>query len=379
VQTPPSPTVDDKPDSRAPADRTALAASLERHVEEITRQWEAEVGSSSSALRASLGEYLLGLAAALRRGVEPLQAAALAWQSVSTRHRLSGAGRLPLEQVIAQLAALRRAINVVAPDAQHDLIADLIDATVAQAASSYIHQRDREARQVRADHIGFVTHELRNPLTAAMVAASRLRPEDPQTEWAPAAALVQRSLKRVSALIETFLAAERFDAEQIHPHTVDVLIGEIVGSATVTAERVAHRPEVLVSTTLDPVVVVRVDPTLTIAALQNVITNALQCSDKGTVTVASEERGDRLILHVRDNCEGISPEAAARMFEPFFGSHPGKVIPGLGLALARRVMEEQGGSIDVETEPGGGCHFLIVLPRSIPLTKEAHGAHLDHR
>jgi signal transduction histidine kinase len=385
VQRPPGLPIPTLSPGRAASDaRRDLASTLDERGAEIVGRWEAEMRGltpdpAAAGLRPGLPEYLAGLASALRREGPVSESAAAVWQAVANRHQLADSGEFDLDGMIQQLIVLRRAIHAVTragSQEERDLTADLIDAGVAQVASSYVHQRDRQARQVRADHIGFVTHELRNPLTAAMVAASRLRPEVPAVDWPPAVTLVQRSLKRVAGLIDTFLVSEQFEAERIHPHPVNILIGEIVSAAVAPSEEAAARPEVRVSASLDPVAVVRVDPPLTIAAIQNVIANAVQFTDAGKVSIEVEERGDRLILHVRDNCKGIPAEAAEKIFQPFFPSHPGKTIPGLGLALARRVMEAQGGSIDVESESGGGCHFLIALPRK---SGEVHGTHSDRR
>src|SRR5207253_1573899 len=90
--------------------------------------------------------------------------------------------------------------------------------------------------------------------------------------------------------------------------------------------------------------------------------NAIKYSNPGEVRVAVFDTGSSIEIHVRDNCEGLSPEELRVVFEPFRrGSHGGSGS-GLGLAIARRAVEAQGGSIHVESR-GQGCHFWIVLPK----------------
>jgi signal transduction histidine kinase len=364
-----------------PEGRRRLAELLEAERDAITQRWEAEAcrelgvdGSShaSLTLNGAVADYLTGLAGGLRMNARVTVGAAAAWRGVSERHDLTSARRgFDVADVVKQLVALRKAILGVmrvappahtTPEVQTDLVADLIDAGITQVVASYIHNRDQQARQLRAEYIGFVTHELRNPLTTAMLAAGRLDGESSPSS-PRALELMQRNLKRVATLIETFLLTEQMEADRIHPHPIEILVGELMAAAVDPALHAAHRPEVRLRVSVDPALLVKVDPTLTIAALQNVLTKAVQFTDKGLVSIEAEDRKERVILHVRDNCVGLDPEALATIFEPFSESHPGKPVPGLGLALARRVMEEQGGSIDVESEGGGGCHFRIALPK----------------
>jgi signal transduction histidine kinase len=69
-----------------------------------------------------------------------------------------------------------------------------------------------------------------------------------------------------------------------------------------------------------------------------------------------------VILHLHDHCRGIPVQALDVVFEPFHGSHPDKPVPGLGLSVARRIIQSEGGAITVEKGPEG-CHFRITLPR----------------
>jgi signal transduction histidine kinase len=258
---------------------------------------------------------------------------------------------------------------------QHrNAIGATIDEALVQVASSYVDQRDHEARRMRGDYIGFVTHELRNPLTTAMVAGSRLQFSDRPSDVARAIDLVQRNLRRLGRLIDDFLLTEQMGADAIHMHPVDMLLSEIVNAAVAPAFQAAQRPEVILNVSVDPTVVVRVDPALTIAAMQNLIINAIHFTDRNLVVIKSEERADRVIVHLCDNCRGLPAEKIATLFEPFHGAHPDKPVPGLGLSVARRIIQEQGGTIEVESS-AEGCHLRVELPK--PLRRATTGAGAD--
>src|SRR4030095_7790205 len=99
----------------------------------------------------------------------------------------------------------------------------------------------------------------------------------------------------------------------------------------------------------DPETEVYVDPLLTRSALQNIADNAAKYTDRGEVSVVVETGRDKLTVHVRDTCGGISKEEIQTIFEPFERGTTGKSGTGLGLAIARRAIEAQGGTIQAES------------------------------
>jgi signal transduction histidine kinase len=79
--------------------------------------------------------------------------------------------------------------------------------------------------------------------------------------------------------------------------------------------------------------------------------------------VFSEDRPHDVVVHVYDNCHGLSPQELAIIFEPFKRGHSSKPGSGLGLAIARRAIEAQGGVIGAESDSERGCHFWVTLPK----------------
>jgi signal transduction histidine kinase len=99
----------------------------------------------------------------------------------------------------------------------------------------------------------------------------------------------------------------------------------------------------------------------------NLVLNALQAvGDQGDVWIRSWAEGDRLHVSVRDTGPGIPPEQLGNLFRPFFTTKDPGRQSGLGLASSRRIVKEQGGEIQVKTEPGRGSEFIAVLPRMPP-------------
>ncbi|MGK7924408.1 MAG: sensor histidine kinase, partial [Spirulina sp.] len=94
----------------------------------------------------------------------------------------------------------------------------------------------------------------------------------------------------------------------------------------------------------------------------NLIHNALQAMDnRGTLTVGVKQQDDAIHVRIADTGTGISPEVMPRIFEPFFTTKPSGEGSGLGLDIARKIVEKHGGQISVESVPGNTC-FTVSLP-----------------
>jgi two-component system sensor histidine kinase HydH len=95
--------------------------------------------------------------------------------------------------------------------------------------------------------------------------------------------------------------------------------------------------------------------------LVNLIRNAMQAvGESGTVTVRSRRHGDTVVLEIEDSGPGVPPDMLPKIFSPFVTMKPDGA--GLGLAIARRIVEEHGGTISVENREDVGARFTIRLP-----------------
>ncbi len=95
------------------------------------------------------------------------------------------------------------------------------------------------------------------------------------------------------------------------------------------------------------------------------VQNAVQAADskkRETLNVTGCIKGDSVELRFADDCCGIPPENLAKIFEPFFSTKPRNIGTGLGLSIVRRLLQEQGGGIRVESQPGKGTTFIVTYP-----------------
>ena len=95
----------------------------------------------------------------------------------------------------------------------------------------------------------------------------------------------------------------------------------------------------------------------------NLVVNAFQAmQDTGTLRISTKVVGTRVAVHVEDDGPGIEPEVQGRLFDPFFTTKPVGQGTGLGLYISYEIVRAHGGEIRVESEPGRGTHFTVMLP-----------------
>jgi signal transduction histidine kinase len=262
---------------------------------------------------------------------------------------------------------LRRVAQEIAIDPsdgpQIVLLADLIDAAIATSVKSYVESRDYRTRQLEEEHLGFLTHELRNPLTTASLAASQLRKDralDPRSRRI--LDLLDHGLDRTKELIEQALLAGKLEAGQAQPVIEDLRAADVIEEALTAAGAEALRKGLVLETNFDREIVVRGDLKLIVSAIQNLADNAVKFTDHGRVEITLEGRDGQAVIHVRDNCSGISAAELERIFEPYERGTTEKPGTGLGLAIARRAITLIGGTIGAESKERQGCHFWITVP-----------------
>ncbi|MFH0899395.1 MAG: ATP-binding protein [Pseudomonadota bacterium] len=144
-------------------------------------------------------------------------------------------------------------------------------------------------------------------------------------------------------------------------------IGETLGSALRLVSPLARnlvRMDVCVEPNLPPV---SGSQRRLEQAFANLLTNAIQAAvvreaGSGAVKVAARRAGDEIVVEIADNGPGMTFAIKQRIFEPFFTTRQRASAAGLGLPISREIIEAHGGRIEVESEPGRGASFAVVLP-----------------
>src|SRR5882762_1425557 len=213
-----------------------------------------------------------------------------------------------------------------------------------------------------------VAHEIKNPLTPIQLSIEHVRrvfkARDPRFETVLAECLenIQKQVGVLREIAFEFSAYARLP--QIHPEPIPV--GALVDEA-LRPYIAAAPPGVRIEREFPPdLPTVLVDRAVMVRALVNLIENALQAMPEGgTLAVsAGTDRGPhgepRVTIAVRDGGNGIPEEILPRLFEPYFSTKSGGT--GLGLGLARRAVEEHGGTVDIRSRIGEGTVVTLTLP-----------------
>ena len=294
----------------------------------------------------------------------------------ATRHgkELIGSG-FTIEEVVHDYGDLCQAISDLAMETDTEVGADefrtlnrCLDTAIAKAVTEYVHQRDLLAasRQASAlnERLGVFAHELRNLLLAAKLARKAIKAGTVGVDGATGGVL-DRSLAGMGHLIDRSLTEVRVGAgigEQKYLFSLADFIAEIKLSALLDAE---VKGRSLIVSQVDRSLALDADRDLLLAAVGNLLQNAFKFCDAqaGVIKLDARAAGDRILIEVQDDGEGISEQAMQTLFQPFTQVGNDRSGMGLGLSISRRSVEANHGTLSVRSAPVKGCVFIIDLPR----------------
>ncbi len=242
-----------------------------------------------------------------------------------------------------------------------------LDNAIADAVTEFVVQRDATvAVQHSADvtqKLGFLAHELRNSLQTATMAFTAL--ESGKLSIAGSTgALLKRSLVALSALLTRSLVEVRAAAGEPHKHELFAVSALIAEARDAAALEASSRGCEFVVMPVDSRLAIKGDRDRLLSALTNLLQNAFKFTRPHTeVTLNAYAAGDHVFIEVRDHCGGLSAGTVDTMFTPFTQRGTDRSGLGLGLSIARRNVEADGGTLAVHDRPGTGCVLTISLPR----------------
>jgi signal transduction histidine kinase len=241
----------------------------------------------------------------------------------------------------------------------------------------------READRRKDEFLATLAHELRNPLAPIRNGLYLLRLADRSSDAAEQArAMMDRQMNHLVRLVDDLLEVSRISTGKLELRKERVELASVVGSATETSRPVidAKRHTLRIELPRDALAL-HADPIRLAQVLANILNNAAKYTeDGGEIRLSVRRDGDAALISVRDNGMGIPREMLPRIFDMFMqvdgAARHSQGGLGIGLTLARRLVELHDGTIEVRSEgPGRGSEFLVRLP-VLPLPDELGGARL---
>jgi two-component system sensor histidine kinase KdpD len=234
----------------------------------------------------------------------------------------------------------------------------------------------RKRDELRATLLAAIAHEFRTPLTAIKGAATELLASTESRADAELLSILDEEADHMNRLLAEAIELGRVESEKLQLQRVPTAVSEILQWADHefrAAVRVAVRP--LDAGLESQAAKLDVEPERIRQVLRQLVGNALKYSPSGTpVLIAAEVRETDAVLTVRDSGQGIQPDEIDRIFDPGFrgqraaASGPGD---GMGLAIARSLVEAHGGRIWVESYPEQGSSFSFSAPLRLVRTESA--------
>jgi signal transduction histidine kinase len=238
-------------------------------------------------------------------------------------------------------------------------------AEVAELAASFNEMGENLRRlfDTRRELVAWASHDLRTPLAnmQAMLEALEDGLGEPE-EYTPA---LREQVRVLSGLVDDLFELARIDADALTLELRNLPVAPVVSSSLRGVAAEARLRHVELASEVDERVTARFAPEKVERVLLNLLTNALRHTpNDGAVAVRVEPFRDEVRVAVEDTGEGLDADARARMFERFWRGDASRSSrgAGLGLAIARGLVEAQGGRIWAEDREGGGARVCFTLP-----------------
>jgi two-component system phosphate regulon sensor histidine kinase PhoR len=227
----------------------------------------------------------------------------------------------------------------------------------------------RHLEKIRKDFVANVSHELRTPITAIRGYAETLRTGAlADTEHAPKMVeIIHRQSERLSALVVGLLELSRLESGELTLEPGPVSLAEVCTRAAEVVRGRAEEKAQKLSVNVDPQLSAMGDARAVEQVVLNFLDNAIKYTPQGgeVEVTAGRERG-RCFLTVRDTGIGIEEKHLARIFERFYRVDRGRSREtggtGLGLSIVKHLIGAMGGEVRVESRPGQGSRFTLLLP-----------------
>ena len=229
------------------------------------------------------------------------------------------------------------------------------------------------ATLAKSEFLATMSHEIRTPLNGILPLLDIVLGGQLNADQRDYVATAQRSAQELLRIVDDILDYSKVEAGKLELENVTLNLRDLLDSVQALMDKAAESKRLSLRLSVDEDVrtLLRGDPVRIRQVLSNLVGNGLKFTERGGVSVRVSKRAEtptheELVFAVRDTGIGITPEAAARLFQPFTQAESSTTRryggTGLGLTICKKLVELMGGKIGLRSEPGKGSVFWFSLP-----------------
>lgn len=288
--------------------------------------------------------------------------------------RANFANGFPVDKIVHDFGGICQNVTALADEYGRTFSANefkilnrCLDNAIADAVQEFSHISETSRSRVKSDtereKFGVFVHELRNYIDSALLASQAMRTAN-LTPSSATGSLLDRSLKGLSRLIDRTVEDVRILETGSPDHGIFSVTDFLASVCSVAFLAARERGCTLSLSQIDTQLRVTGNQDALYGAFVNLLQNAFKFTRPGSkVRMEVHAIGARVIFDIKDQCGGLAPGAAEKMFQPFKQVGTDKSGLGLGLSIARDAIAGSGGTVSVSDVPGIGCIFTVALPR----------------
>jgi len=228
-------------------------------------------------------------------------------------------------------------------------------------------EAQRQLARMQDEFVSTVSHELRTPLGFIKGYTTTLMRQD--AEWdattrAEFLRIIDEEADRLRELIDNLLDSSRLESGAIGMTREPTRIGPLLRSVVERAQS-AYPEMALRVDAPEGLPILEIDSTRIAQVLDNLLSNAAKYAPGAPVALRARREGEELVIEVEDQGPGIAPEHTSQMFQRFYRvPNTQRTVrgTGLGLYICRKIVENHGGQIGIDSQPGRGARFFFTLP-----------------
>lgn len=238
--------------------------------------------------------------------------------------------------------------------------------------------RQKKLSQIKTDFVNNMTHELKTPISTISLASQMLKDKGigvTEKKLKHISGIIEQESKRLGYQVEKVLQMAIFDRGKIKLNREEIDVHLLLSNVASNFEMQVNNKNGNIILDLNAKKsIIRADEVHLLNILSNLVDNAIKyCSAEPEITLSSWDTRKKLFITVKDNGIGISKQDQKRIFEKFYRVSTGNIHNvkgfGLGLCYVKTIIEEHGGSINIESQTGKGSHFIL----SFPFNTNNHG------